>query len=303
MDKGRASSDSTSPVSTFSSEGIITAAQHDMQSAAQHGILAPPPPNAGKIGKLFHQAKELFKFYFRGVKLIFTNRGRARQMQQRVKDGGPPLTRWEHQFIKTYKQDVLKLVPFALIIIIIEEIIPLIVIYAPFILPSTCILPSQKERIDDKRREKQRAYALSMRDTFERIQKLGEATPGADAKQLLNGPGLVAVSGILGHSNYSLNILRMFKIRKHLTMVAEDDAFLLQEEAGLRLTPAEMLDALGERGILTQGLSFQQQQRRLQWWLTQTRNPADSKPDASTSPSDPIVERLVLIARSVIGRY
>lgn len=45
---------------TPSTEGIISTAKHDIETAAQHGILAPPPPNAGRIGKLFHQAKELF---------------------------------------------------------------------------------------------------------------------------------------------------------------------------------------------------------------------------------------------------
>ena len=51
-------------------------------------------------------------------------------------------------------------------LIVIEEIIPLVVLYAPGILPSTCVLPSQKERIDSQRHERQRnTYALK-RDVF-----------------------------------------------------------------------------------------------------------------------------------------
>jgi LETM1 and EF-hand domain-containing protein 1 len=42
------------------------------------------------------------------------------------------------------------LVPFILIALILEEIIPLIVLYAPSMLPSTCILPSQRDRIQEK---------------------------------------------------------------------------------------------------------------------------------------------------------
>lgn len=42
------------------SEGVIEVAKHDVEDAAQHGILKPPPENANKIMKLFHQAKELF---------------------------------------------------------------------------------------------------------------------------------------------------------------------------------------------------------------------------------------------------
>lgn len=39
---------------------IIEIAKKDVEIAAQHGILAPPPPDAGLARRLFHQAKELF---------------------------------------------------------------------------------------------------------------------------------------------------------------------------------------------------------------------------------------------------
>lgn len=41
-------------------ESIIEIAKKDVEIAAQHGILAPPPPDAGFARRLFHQAKELF---------------------------------------------------------------------------------------------------------------------------------------------------------------------------------------------------------------------------------------------------
>lgn len=55
------------------------------------------------------------------------------------------------------------------IVIILEEIIPLIVIYAPGMLPSTCILHSQRERIELKRRQKQRVFAEAMEEEFSAI--------------------------------------------------------------------------------------------------------------------------------------
>ncbi|KAI0344833.1 hypothetical protein BDW22DRAFT_1355001 [Trametopsis cervina] len=282
-------------------ESIISTAKHDVEEAAQHGILAPPPPDAGRFRKLLHQAKELFKFYYRGLKLINTNRQRAKVLEARVKAGGPPLTRWEHRFIRTYKEDVVKLVPFALIILIAEEIIPLVVLYAPFILPSTCILPTQKERIDSQRRAKQQAFASSNQDVFERIIAIGAGDSMVEAKQLLDGPSLVATSGILGHSNYSLSTLRARRIRRHLSAVAEDDALLWNEGSGSRLTSTELADALSERGIITEGLSVQQQQARLRWWLTEV-NKASTSNKTLSSPPDPIARRVVLISRSALGR-
>lgn len=39
---------------------IMEVAKRDIDEAARHGILAPPPPDAGFARRLFHQAKELF---------------------------------------------------------------------------------------------------------------------------------------------------------------------------------------------------------------------------------------------------
>lgn len=40
--------------------GVVESAKIDYGEAARHGILAPPPAGASKIGKLWHQAKEYF---------------------------------------------------------------------------------------------------------------------------------------------------------------------------------------------------------------------------------------------------
>jgi LETM1 and EF-hand domain-containing protein 1 len=40
--------------------GIAESAKIDYGEASRHGILAPPPAGASKIGKLWHQAKEYF---------------------------------------------------------------------------------------------------------------------------------------------------------------------------------------------------------------------------------------------------
>lgn len=87
------------------------------------------------------------------------------------------------------------MIPFALIIIVLEEAIPLVVMYAPGILPSTCILPSQKERIDTKKREKRAAFAATMPEVFEAIRQRAIADPAANAAALLEGDGLAAIGG------------------------------------------------------------------------------------------------------------
>ncbi|EKM54042.1 uncharacterized protein PHACADRAFT_196477 [Phanerochaete carnosa HHB-10118-sp] len=278
------------------STGVVAQAKADVEDAAQHGILKPPPEDAGRLMRLWHQAKELFKFYVRGLKLIHTNRKRANAMRERVKNGGPPLTRWETRFVRTYQEDALKLIPFALIILIAEEAIPLVVVYAPFLLPSTCILPSQKERIDAKKREKKAACASAMADIFEGIRQRALADSSADSASLLGSrTDLVAVGGLLGHSAYGWGSLRVRRIQRHLLQVAGDDALLLKEDMGKALTLAELQEALDERGILTDGLSHKQRQARLHWWLTQVSQHSQA--------ADPVARRIVLVASSGAGRF
>ena len=116
--------------------------------------------------------------------MIPANRKEVLKIQERVKSGGAPLTWRERRFIVTNKSDlfkyahfrfvsiciffltffVIRLVPFVLTLVIIEEIIPLIVMYAPGMLPSTCVLPSQRARIDTKRHSRQRESYEIMRE-------------------------------------------------------------------------------------------------------------------------------------------
>lgn len=47
-----------------------------------------------------------------------------------------------------------------------EEVEPLIAIYGPSFLPSTCILPSQQERIQEKKSQKALGFALNYSSLF-----------------------------------------------------------------------------------------------------------------------------------------
>ena len=92
---------------------IIQQAIEDMRHAQRHGILDPPPEDAGRVGRLWHQGKQLFKFYLRGIKLIAVHRKTVKQIKQRLaseKAAGREghMTRWESQFVKLYNEDVIK---------------------------------------------------------------------------------------------------------------------------------------------------------------------------------------------------
>ncbi|KAI0051260.1 hypothetical protein FA95DRAFT_1485894 [Auriscalpium vulgare] len=265
-------------------ESILDAVKQDWRHASTHGVFAPPPPNAGRIGRLWHQAKEYFKFYLAGIKLINKHRVHAQELRARVKAGGAPLDRWETRFLATHQSDLVKLVPFVIIILLLEEVIPLIVLYAPFMLPSTCVLPSQRARIETKRREKQRAFALESRELFR---------PLAQGAPLPSGTPLTALCGMLSLSTFGPPPVRLRRLRSHLDKVAHDDALLIKEGMGDRLTQPELLEALEERGIISDDLTSKTQKARLRWWLT----------GMQAAEGDAIARRVQLVARSALGQF
>ena len=87
-----------------------------------------------------------------------------------------------------------RLVPFVLVLVTLEELIPLMVLYAPFMLPSTCVLPSQRERILSKQRQNIALYAASMKEDFRKI--VGSiSTQVPQSLRYLSGTELLALSG------------------------------------------------------------------------------------------------------------
>ncbi|KAI0001290.1 hypothetical protein BJV74DRAFT_766424 [Russula compacta] len=288
------SSQLQSTSSTTKPSGTIAETlKEDLKQAYIHGVLARPPPDAGKVATLWHQVKELFKFYFRGLKLVITHRKQVKAIQERVKAGGEPLSRWESRFILTNHSDLTRLVPFVMIVLTLEEVIPLIVLYAPGMLPSTCILASQRERIDAKRREKQRTYAETMRDVFSDVRKAGPAALVSSLPSRGHAEHSSLYS-LLSLSTWGPNFRRWSRVKQHIKSVVVDDALLVAEGMGDRLTHPELLEALEERGILTDGLNTTTLKARLRWWLT-----AADRTDEGT----PVSRRVALAAQSALGQF
>ena len=134
------------------------------------------------------------------MKLIFIRRRQIYLIQARIKAGGSPLSRFENRLIRTQQDDVNKqvrllpqsissnaiyrVIPFIFIALLLEEVIPLIAIYAPFMLPSTCILPSQRARIEARKTEKAIAFANNYQPLFAQL-KLKEGPAGDFSVNLL----------------------------------------------------------------------------------------------------------------------
>jgi len=259
----------------------IDIAKEDIQSATAHGILIPPPANASWTRKLLHQGKELFKFYWNGLKLIYANRNLANSIKKRVRDQGIPMTRWETMFVMTNERDLVKLIPFVLILLILEEALPLFVLYAPFLLPSTCLLVSQRNRIISKRTEKQSSLISSSRELLHRI---------ADGQQT----DLRTICGLVSLSTYGPSFLKRRRIQSHLQYVQGDDELLLKEASGIpsgipsNLSHDEIIQVLSERGFDTTYVDATFVKQALDWYYSQP------------SRRGTLEDRIALIAESAL---
>jgi len=272
-----------------SQPSVTETTKRDIQDAVEHGLLVPPPAHYNKLRQLLHHAIQLAKFYWRGLKLINTNRIRVSEIKKRVALGGLPISRWEDRFIQTYRQDTLKLIPFIIIVLVLEEIVPLIAIYAPFMLPSTCILPSQRDRIETTKTNNQIAASEVYRKVYEDILLKEEGGRISLAMLSRDNVSSQALCMLLRLPSWGSNGFRIRRMRRHLERIAKDDKLLMREDMGGRLTHPELLEALHDRGIITVGLDQKNQEMRLKWWLDSTNKVAIG---------DPVSGRILAVARS-----
>jgi len=205
--------------------------------------------------------------------MINTHRRKVAQIKLRIKEGGKPISRAEYRFMKTYHEDVLKLIPFVLVVIIMEELIPLIAIYAPGMLPSTTILPSQLKRVEEKARERQ-LMSAAKKPAFSNIVQTGNQNGNGDKivdlmqLRTLEDDAMRAVCGVLRLATWGPASLLLWRIDSYLKHVAIDDDLLVKEGMGMQLEGSEIIKALHERGIIATKLNQDQAREQLVTWLT-----------------------------------
>ncbi|PWN20770.1 hypothetical protein BCV69DRAFT_282991 [Microstroma glucosiphilum] len=125
-----------------------------------------------RVKGIYTQLKFLFQFYLNGVKQIWRDRKRVIAIREACQvEGGRQQTWAEARLMRTHSKDLKKLPLFLAILLILEEVLPLVVIYAPFLLPSTCILPSQTAKIRQTE-EVKRANAVEALRNSREVQEL-----------------------------------------------------------------------------------------------------------------------------------
>jgi hypothetical protein len=163
---------------------VIREAIADFLSAEKSNHVVPVPQEVYDKNSYFGwrvfywRTKQLFKFYWAGCKALRSNYMDMRALQRGVKREGWELTRREIRFISRTQADLWKIVPFVFFLMTLEEILPLMVLYTPWLLPSTTILPSQFLRIKSAEEIKRREALL----------KVGKELNAADNSLVVSAP-------------------------------------------------------------------------------------------------------------------
>ncbi|KAK0543650.1 hypothetical protein OC845_006017 [Tilletia horrida] len=259
----------------------------------------------------YETLKFLFLFYWNGVKQIFRNRTRVKEIQARVaQPGGAALSREESQLIRIHNSDMRKLPLFLAIVLILEELLPLVVIYAPGLLPSTCILPSQMTKIRGKEEDKRKEAVRRLRELSSSLTVASTGPQGAtpegsanawdeEVKQAVGALNPSAVKDLaltFKLATWGGSFLQRRRLSSHLSYLREDDALMAGVATGEANTGKASMSiadqvpqdvdglarACSERGLRASGIDSVTMSEALRSWLRETQ-PAHgaSTPSAS----------------------
>ncbi|KAK1757289.1 putative letm1-like protein [Echria macrotheca] len=231
----------------------------------------PPPlnlptraPNTTLFSHLFATGKAYLTFYKTGLRAILTNH-RLRSSP----DAPPPNTRASILLHLRSAHDVRRLPIFGLLLLVCGEFTPFVVLAVPSIVPYTCRIPRQVEKLLTKA-EDRRARA---RDEFRWKTSAGEAVAAVGLSGTEAAGYLARVLGVVSPFWDRLGITLPAgivggRVKKRLAFLREDDRLLVEAGGAASLEPEEAKLACADRGISVLGLKNDQQAvALLEWWL------------------------------------
>ncbi|MCO5565863.1 hypothetical protein L7F22_019538 [Adiantum nelumboides] len=299
----------------------VEAKSHHVQTTSTDSTAKPSSKTiTERLKGLWENIKYLFRFYYNGVKQIWKDRAlvqaKRKEVAERVTAGKGGIMWSEKAMIELHEADVRKLPLFLAILLILEEILPLVVIYAPSLLPSTCILPSQSLKMRAEE-ERIRGLAIQRMAKDEQVRNFVDHLASTSCEEgNLNAtntqPSVVSslnsleknvlqdVASVFGLRSWGPSSLVISRIEKHLRFLQEDDE-LLQKAYGSRnekaadetqknewtsITNSSWLwRACGRRGIRSSQADESTMERNLEAYLHLTQS--IKKDIVSSSSSQP----------------
>ncbi|KAH8923138.1 LETM1-domain-containing protein [Atractiella rhizophila] len=269
-------SSSTPPASNSSSPAS--------SSAGSSGATAVVKPKAPLLQRAWATVKKEAKHYWHGTKLLGKEIRISTRLQIKLLKG-KTLTRRERRQLKRTTQDLLRLLPFSVFVIVpfMELLLPVALKLFPNMLPSTF---EDRYKAEEKRRkllkvrlemakflqETLRESGLGSKEKikqseefkefFRKVRSSGEKPSVDDIVKVarlfendltldnLSRPQLVSICRYMNINAFGTDNFLRYTIRQRMTQLKSDDT-LIDSEGVSSLNPSELLSACLSRGIRT----------------------------------------------------
>ncbi|KAF7440445.1 hypothetical protein PC9H_000790 [Pleurotus ostreatus] len=257
-------------------------------------------PKGPLMTRVWKKVKHEAQHYWHGSKLLVSEVRISARLQWKILHG-ETLTRRERRQLKRTTQDLLRLVPFAVFIIVpfMELLLPVALKLFPNMLPSTFedkyaaeekqrkLLRSRLEMakfLQETLREsglKANAHIVgsdAFKEFFRKVRSTGESPSAQDVIQVaklfdddltldnLSRPQLVSMSRYMGLNAFGTDNFLRGTIRARLRELRRDDQLIYSEGVD-ELSVAELIAACQSRGIRTGGVSPARLRDELTTWI------------------------------------
>lgn len=263
-------------------------------------------PGQGALKYYLGVGKLYLGFYKTGIKNVWGNfklarevRGKLQQELERQRkegksvrgnlvDGVFPLSRNEFQLLKRNRSDISRVPLFGLLFAVFGEWLPLIVVFVTPVVPYPCRIPTQVEKTRKKLEARRRESFRGQIDGFvpdpSRVEITDEASKWIDVRQARHiGRSLGLHTGLwdrlskLGIPKTPPSGIIMFKTRRHVEYLKQDDKLIMRDGGVKGLTPEEVRMSCEERGIDVLGRPDKLLKDQLENWLALTKGKSEEQ--------------------------
>ncbi|KAL1667792.1 LETM1-like protein-domain-containing protein [Schizophyllum commune] len=261
---------------------------------------APPQPPAPLMKRVWKKVKHEAEHYWNGSKLLVSEVRISARLQWKILHG-ETLTRRERRQLRRTTQDLLRLVPFAVFVVVpfMELLLPVALKLFPNMLPSTFedkFAAQEKERkllrvrlemakfLQETLREsglRANAHIVgsdAFKEFFRKVRVTGERPSTEDVINVaklfdddltldnLSRPQLVSMCRYMGLNAFGTDNFLRGAIRSRLTNLRRDDELIFREGVD-ELSVPELHAACQSRGIRTSGTSPSRLREELTTWI------------------------------------
>ncbi|KAF2814617.1 uncharacterized protein BDZ99DRAFT_377972 [Mytilinidion resinicola] len=259
----------------------------------------PPPlnvaaraPGQGWASYLWQSGKTYISFYKDGIKRVGKNAQYAGEVRWKMRENKgrvdaqaslPPITRGDWQLLRRSRGDMKRLVPFAALVLLLGEWMPLVALWITPLVPGPCRIPVQARKEAEKAerrraRRKERILMASAKATTRVEQQKPAADDLFSAIAVMDKQSLLAMAAQLDAYAGAWDLLYFdppasylrWSVKRRCEYLETDDALIRRDGGVAGLNDEEVKIACAERGYETLEKSGVELRRALSRWLSES---------------------------------